>query len=151
MVQWQDFDFDGKVKIPLGYYFVLLYLLRAYALWVVSLTYRDDPTLILSLIYNDNRSFFYSLIVGIPAILTFSLFSLKSQREKTWFVALWSKQHIILACALALDVIGQFVSLLKFTSTPHWSQMALLLSGCYLLWYWVKSLKVKRFFNNWLV
>ena len=151
MVQWQDFDFDGKVKIPLGYYFVLLYLLRGYALWVVSLTYRDDPTLILSLIYNDQRSFFYSLTVGLPAIFTFALFSLKSQKEKPWFILLWSKQRSLLMIALALDVVGQIVSLVKFTSTPHWSQMLLLLSGIYLLWYWIKSLKIRRFFNNWLV
>lgn len=151
MVQWQDFDFDGKVKIPLGYYCVLLYLLRAYALWVVSLTYRDDPTLILSLIYNDSRSFFYSLMIGIPAIFTFTLFSLKSQKEKPWFINLWNKQRNVLMLALALDVLGQIISLAKFTSTPHWSQMLLLLSGVYLFWYWIKSLKIRRFFNNWLL
>ncbi|NVK26286.1 MAG: DUF2919 family protein [Gammaproteobacteria bacterium] len=151
MVQWQDFDFEGKVKIPLGYYLVLLYLLRAYALWVVSLTYREDPTLILSLVYSDKSLFFYSLVIGIPAILTFTLFSLKSQKEKPWFARLWRKQHLVLSLALVLDLGGQFIAIVNGQSNGHWSQILLLMTGFYLTWYWIKSLKVKRFFGNWLL
>ena len=151
MVQWQDFDFDGKLKIPVGFYLVLLYLLRGYVLWVISLTYRDDPTLILSLIYNDSRLFFYSLLIGVPAAASFVLFSLKSQKQKPWFIKCWKGQRWLLAISLILDLAAQIFVFIRGVNTAHWSQMILLILGVYLLWYWIKSLKIKRFFSNWLL
>ena len=151
MVQWQDFDFDGKVKIPLGFYLVLVYLLRGYLLWVISITYRDDPSLILSLLYQDTRWFFYSLVFGLPALLTFILFTLKSQRQKPWFVMCWKGQRRFLMLGLMLDLCGQTFVIANHTATSHWSQILLVIIGVYLLWYWSKSLKIKRFFNNWLL
>ena len=150
-MQWQDFDLDGKVKIPWGYYLVLAYLMRGYLIWIVSLTYRDDRALLLSLIYPNAHTFSLNLVVGLPALLGFLLFGLKSQRSKPWFKAIWRKQQLSLSLALVVDLSIQFWSISSHLVSVHWFQIVLFLTGFYLIWYWFRSNKIKRFFSNWLV
>ena len=151
MVKWQDFDFDGKVKIPLGFYFMLIYLLRGYITWVLSLTYREDTSLLLSLAYTESRFFYLALVTGLPAVLVQLLFSLKKQKTKSWYISLWLKSPWILAVALVADIILQIKQVVLNGGIAHGVQMLLLFAGVYLLWYWVKSQKIKRFFSNWLI
>jgi glucose-6-phosphate-specific signal transduction histidine kinase len=151
MVQWQDFDLEGRVKIPLAFYLVLVYLARGYLTWVISLTYRDDTSLLLSMIYPDPRSFGYSLLLGLPALICFLLMSLKSYRTKKGYKVLWKRQRIVLLAALVLDTSIQGWFSVHHLLTIHWFQPLMTLVGGYLTWYWYKSKRIERFFNNWLV
>lgn len=150
-MQWQDFDLDGKVRIPLGFYLLLAYLCRGYLMWIISLTYSDDRALLLSLVYADSKTFFLNLLFGLPALFCFFMFSLKTQRQKNWFVFLWTKQKRILVLALSVDFLSQLWGISNNLVSVHWVQIVLLLMGFYLLWYWMKSNKIRRFFDNWLL
>lgn len=150
-MQWQDFDFDGKVKIPVGFYLGLVYLLRGYVIWVISLSYRDDPALLLSLIYPSQSLFLFTLYTGLPAIITFTFFALKKQRDKSWYKSIWSRQKWLLILTLIVDVIAQVMSFVKHTTDIEMGQTLLLFIGFYMTWYWIKSAKLNRFFNNWLI
>lgn len=151
LVKWQDFDFDGKVKIPWGFYFILIYLLRGYITWIFSLTYREDTSLLLSLVYTESGFFYLALLTGLPALLVQLLFSLKKQKNKPWYMALWLRSPWLLAAALAVDIVLQIKQVVLNGGIAHGLQMLLLFVGVYLLWYWLKSKRIKRFFSNWLI
>ena len=149
-MKWQDFDFDGKVKVPVGFYLVMLYLLRGYITWVISLTYRDDPILLLSLVYSESHFFYLSMIVGLPAVAVQTLFALKKQNEKAWYQSIWRKTYWLLAIALMVDLSLQLKQIIGADGIVHGFNMFVLLLGAYLTWYWCSSNKLKRFFSNWL-
>ena len=151
LVQWQDFDFEGRLKVPLGFYLGIVYLLRGFIIWIISLTYSDDRSLLLGLIYSDSSLFGLTIITGLPALFTFFLFSLKKQKEKSWYKAIWALQIWFLLTALLTDFILQFYTISYHITQIHWVQMVLLIVGGYLFWYWFKSDKIKRFFRNWLL
>ena len=148
-MQWQDFDLEGKVKIPVGFYLILAYLMRGYLIWIVSLTYREDTGLLLSLIYPDMRVFTLILLLGLPAVICFILFGLRSQTQKPWFIWCWSKQKTLLLFTLALDLGLQAWTIVQHPTQIHWSQIPLAILGFYLLWYGMKSRRIQRFFRLW--
>ena len=149
-MKWQDFDFDGKVKIPLGFYLVMLYLLRGYVTWVISLTYREDTSLLLSMAYSESHFFYLSMIVGLPAVIVQTLFALKKQVEKPWFKRFWVKSYWLLTIALFADLIIQLQQIINASGLVHGFNILMLVVGVYLTWYWISSNKIKRFFTNWI-
>ena len=149
-MKWQDFDLEGRVKVPIGYYLLLIYLLRGYVTWIFSLTYAQDRSLILSLVYPQHKLFITSLLLGIPAVIAFVLFTLKSQTAKPWFQFIWSKMRWFLAFAVVCDLAMQGWFFYRHPLQIHWSQLVSFIIGIYLLWYWSQSKSIRRFFTNWL-
>lgn len=147
---WQDFDLDGKIKVPLGFNLVLFYLLRGYLFWVVSLTLSENRSLILSVIYPEQRLFLLTLLVGIPAVICFFLFSLKSQTGKIWYKTVWQCMHGLLTVALVADLSLQTWTLVFHSVDIYPMQVIQFILGSYLTWYWLQSKRVKRFFKHWV-
>ena len=150
-VQWQDFDFEGRLKVPLGFYLAVVYLLRGFIIWVISLTYSDDRSLLIGLIYSNVSLFKLTILTGLPALFTFLLFSLKKQKRKSWYKAIWRVQRRVLIAALLLDLFIQFYTVSFHITQVHWIQMVLFILGSYLFWYWLQSQRLKRFFKHWLL
>lgn len=150
-MQWQDFDFEGRLKIPIGFYLGIVYLLRGFVIWIISLTYSEDRGLLIGLIYSDVSLFKLTILTGLPAFCTFLIFSLKKQKEKSWYKTIWSVQRNILLAALLCDLILQLYTVSYHITQVHWFQVVLLILGAYLFWYWFKSQRLKRFFRHWLL
>ena len=150
-MQWQDFDFEGRLKVPLGFYLGIVYLLRGFIIWIISLTYSDDRSLLIGLIYSNVSLFGLTVLTGLPALFTFLLFTLKKQNQKAWYQSIWSVQRQVLLIALFVDLTLQLSTISYHITQVHWFQMILLILGGYLFWYWFKSEKIKRFFRNWLL
>lgn len=146
-MKWQDFDLDGRLKNPIGFSLVLLYLMRAYLTWIVSLTYSEDRGLLLGYIYPNKDLFYFTLMVGIPALLCFFLFSLRKWAHTKVYQKLWRWQWLLLLAALLVDVFQQGISLSAHITSTKWWQMLTLLLGIYLTWYWGRSQRIKRFFT----
>lgn len=149
-LKWQDFDVEGRARIPVGFYLVLVYLLRGYVTWIFSLTFAQDRGLILSLVYPRHDLFIVSLLVGIPAVFAFVLFGLKKHAEKGWFKTLWPKTRLLLLFSILLDLVVQVSYFVEQPLAIHWSQLGAFILGVYLIWYWLRSKTIKRFFYNWL-
>lgn len=150
-LQWQDFDLEGRARVPVGFYLVLLYLSRGYLTWVVSLTYSQDRSLLLSMIYPSASLFTTALLTGVPALIAFILFALKKQKDKPWYQWLWPKMSGLLLLALIFDLVSQAIGGINHLVALHWFQVVLFISGGYLLWFWLASKRVGRFFRNYLV
>ena len=147
---FSDFDLEGRVKVPLGYYLVTLYLMRGYFIWLMSLTHRKDPSLILSLIYPDSRTFISALFIGVSGLFVYILFLSKARIWERVERVLWKVSFLLLLMGLLADLTVQVHSLIVNKFVVHWTAPVILLTGIYLIWYWVSSKKVKRFFNHWL-
>lgn len=147
---WQDFDLDGKLRVPIGYNLAVLYMLRGYIFWVVSLTFSDDRSLILSLVYPNLSMFWLTLVVGLPALITFFFFSLKSQISKSWYQWVWARLRLILTISMAVDLMLQAWIIVTQTLDLHPIQMIQFILGSYLFWYWLRSKRIQRFFKQWL-
>lgn len=149
-MSWQDFDLDGKLRVPIGYNLTLLYLLRGYVLWVVSLTYSEDRSLILSLVYPSHTLFVFTLLVGLPALIAFFLLALKSFVKSKGYQLIWQSMPILVVGSLILDVTIQGWGVVTQTLFLHPVQIIQLIVGVYVLWYWLRSRRIKRFFQLWL-
>ncbi len=149
-MQYSDFDLDGRVRVPIGFYLVLLYLMRGYFIWIMSLTHRNDPTLILSLIYSDNGTFYQALTVGLPAFIFYGLFLSKGRVYKSFESVLWKKSLWVIGLTLLADLALQIVTIYHQGLIVHWLLPLNFILGVYLTWYWMSSKRVKRFVKHWL-
>lgn len=149
-VLFSDFDLEGRVKVPVGYYLVTLYLMRGYFIWLMSLTHRKDPSLILSLIYPDSRAFVSALFIGISGLFVYILFLSKARIWERAERVVWKGSFFLLLVGLLADLTVQSLGLINSKFVVHWSAPMIFLIGIYLTWYWASSKRVKRFFNHWL-
>ena len=60
-----DFDKHGYFKPPVGFYLLLVLLMRAYIIWIVSVANRKDGTVLIESLYPNKFDFFIGLAVGV--------------------------------------------------------------------------------------
>lgn len=147
---YRDFDLEGRVLVPVGFYLVLLYLCRGYFIWIMSLTHRDDPGLIISLIYPSPPAFYLSMLVGVAGLLTYLLFLSKARIWARVERRLWPACRYLIPISLIVDLTLQALGLVQAKLIVHWSSPVIFIIGVYLLWYWLRSSRMGRFFGLWL-
>lgn len=146
-----DFDLEGRVKVPVGFYLVLVYLLRGYFIWVISLTHRENPGLIISLIYPLPSVFYTSMLIGIPGLMAYALFLSKGRLWTRLENKVWPIFWYLIPIGLFADLALQGMSMSQSHFLVHWSGPVIFLFGAYLTWYWLSSKRLKRFFSLWLI
>lgn len=149
-MQYKDFDFEGRVKVPVGFYLMLVYLLRGYFIWIMSLTHRDNPGLIISLIYPQPSFFYSAMLIGIPSLFGYVLFLSKGRLFNRFETMVWPAFYWFIALGCALDLSVQGLGILHSKWLVHWTTLVSFITGIYLLWYWLGSKRIKRFFVHWL-
>jgi hypothetical protein len=101
------YDEAGRLKPPLMLYGFLLFLCRGFLLLIISLSFREDSSRMMSLFYPNKWDFYWSLAPSVPAVVILALFS---QRGKLW---LNHRQQVFRAipalfiAALVLDIAVQ--------------------------------------------
>jgi len=91
---FKHYDKHGCLKIPLTLYLALAYLLKGYVIWIMSLSYRQDPAALLNIFYPNRNDFYDTLLVGIPAIICAIIFCFRHVNmpkiiEWSWFKIRW--------------------------------------------------------------
>ncbi|QTH63815.1 DUF2919 domain-containing protein [Psychrosphaera ytuae] len=147
---FRDFDLEGRVRVPVGFYLVVLYLCRGYFIWIMSLTHRDDPGLIISLIYPSPSAFYLSMLVGVPGLISYVLFLSKARMVSVVENFLWPICRFLIPISLLIDLSLQGIGLAQAKFLVHWSGPVIFIIGLYLFWYWIGSSRMKRFFSLWL-
>lgn len=107
----QNFDKYNCVKIPWGFYLILAFIMRAYAVWVMSVTNMRDHVSFLQWVYPQQSLFYFSLFSGcIGWVIIFILAMRKpdSGKHLRWC---WQKGRELIVFALAFDL---FVSCFAF-------------------------------------
>ncbi len=98
-----DFDKFDCVKISKVFYLSLIYLLRAYIAWVMSVSNMKDKVGIIEFLYPQPSLFYLNLLSGSVGLFILVLLSLRRPDAKPWVKTVWPKSRVIILLALAFD------------------------------------------------
>jgi len=108
----QDFDKFDCLKISKWVYLTLIFILRGYVIWLMSVTNLKDRVGIIQWVYPETSLFYLSLGSGILGIFILLILSLRRPNANTWVKKCWQQGKVIITIALLFDlaicVIGFF-------------------------------------------
>lgn len=109
----KDFDNFDCLKLAPGIYLILLFVLRAYIVWIMSVTNMRDHVGIIQWIFPQTSLFYLNLASGVIGLYIVFVLSLRRPNAANWVRASWQKCHVLLVAALIFDllvtVLGYFV------------------------------------------
>ncbi len=114
----EDFDKYDCLYLSKRFYLVLVFVLRGYIVWLMSVTNMNDRVVTMQWIYPDTRMFFLSLISGSLGLLVTLVISLRRPNSVSWIKKLWPHCRTLLVFALLFDFTVNLVAYFywQFTS-----------------------------------
>ncbi len=100
----QDFDKFDCLKISKWVYLSLIFILRGYIVWLMSVTNMKDRVAIIQWIYPETSLFYLSLGSGTFGVFIVLVLSLRRPEAKTWVQKCWQHGKEILTLALLFDL-----------------------------------------------
>ena len=108
-----DFDKFDCVRVSKTFYFSLIYLLRAYIAWIMSVSNMQDRVGVIQFLYPDPHLFYLNLLSGSLGIFLVVVLSLRRPNAADWVKWAWSKSRVFIVLALTVDLLiscyGHFV------------------------------------------
>ncbi|KGJ87737.1 DUF2919 family protein [Colwellia psychrerythraea] len=101
----EDFDKFDCLKLSKRFYIVLLFVLRGYLVWLMSVTNMKDRVGTMQWIYPETNLFFLSLISGVIGLFVVLIISLRRPDAPKWIQQLWPYCRTLLVGALIFDFI----------------------------------------------
>ena len=108
----QDFDSYDCLKLSKRFYVVLLFILRGYLVWLMSVTNMRDRVSFVSWIYPEKSLFYMSLFSGAIGLFVVFLISLRRPDAARWVQVAWPYCRVILTFALLFDLISHVIAYL---------------------------------------
>ncbi len=105
----EDFDNYDCLKLSKRFYIVLLYVLRGYIVWLMSVTNMRDRIGIIQWIYPETSLFILSLVSGALGLFVVLIISLRRPDAHVWEKWAWKNCRMFLLAALLFDVIANTV------------------------------------------
>jgi len=106
----EDFDNYDCLKLSKRFYIVLLYVLRGYIVWLMSVTNMKDRVGVIQWIYPETSLFILSLISGSVGIFIVLIISLRRPDAHQWVKWAWKNCRIFIVAALLFDLMVNIVS-----------------------------------------
>lgn len=104
-----DFDSYDCLKLSKSVYLVLIFLLRGYLVWLMSVTNMRDRVSIISFIYPEVTLFYFSLFSGAIGLFILLIISLRRPEASHWVQFSWRHCRTILIVALLFDLLTHTV------------------------------------------
>ena len=105
----EDFDSFDCLKLSKRFYLVLLFILRGYIVWLMSVTNMRDRVSIISWIYPETSLFYLSLFSGAIGLFVVLIISLRRPEAAYWVQCSWQHCRSILTIALLFDLLTHVV------------------------------------------
>ncbi|WP_286235499.1 DUF2919 family protein [Thalassotalea sediminis] len=105
-----DFDKYDCVKIAGGIYLILLFVLRGYLVWLMSVTNMQDRVGIIQWVYPDPKLFYLSLASGLGGIFSVFLLSMRRPGANEVIKTLCGQIRTILMIALLFDWLVNLIA-----------------------------------------
>jgi hypothetical protein len=138
---------DGALKTPLSLVFMMLFFMRGYAAWIISLTFVDDRARLLKFFYTTSEQFGLALLVGLPALVVFILVTQVKTDIAPWVSASFKALPLLLWCSWVVDGV-LIVSLISQLWPTFSFVKALLLFGWLMAgWMLLFSRHLRRFIS----
>jgi hypothetical protein len=113
----EDFDKFDCLKLSKRFYFVLLFVLRGYIVWLMSVTNMKDRVATMQWIYPETNIFFLSLVSGLFGLFVVVLITLRRPDAANWIQKLWPYSRMLLIVALTFDFIINVLGFLYWQLT----------------------------------
>lgn len=108
----EDFDKFDCLKLSKGIYLLLLFVLRGYIVWLMSVTNMQDRTGTIQLIYPQQSLFYLSLLSGAIGLFIVLIITLRRPEAPSWIKFCWSYCRVFFVTALCFDffinIVGYF-------------------------------------------
>lgn len=101
----EDFDSYDCLKLSKRFYLVLIFILRGYLVWLMSVTNMRDRVSFISWIYPETSLFYLSLISGAVGLFVVIIISLRRPEANSWVQYSWRQCRAILTAALLFDLL----------------------------------------------
>jgi hypothetical protein len=101
----QDFDKFDCLKISQWAYLSLIFILRGYLVWLMSVTNMKDRVGIIQWIYPETSIFYLSLGSGSLGIFIVLVLSLRRPNANVWVKKCWQHAKTFLILALIFDLV----------------------------------------------
>ena len=101
----KHFDNFDCLKLAPGIYLVLLFVLRAYIVWVMSVTNMRDHVGIIQWIFPQTSLFYLNLASGALGLFIVLVLSLRRPNAASWVRSSWKKCDGLLIIALIFDLL----------------------------------------------
>lgn len=99
----EDFDKFDCLKLSKRFYLVLLFVLRGYLVWLMSVTNMKDRVATMQWIYPETNLFFLSLASGVIGLFVVVIISLRRPNSANWVKVIWPYCRTMLVMALIFD------------------------------------------------
>lgn len=99
----EDFDKFDCLKLSKHFYLVLLFVLRGYLVWLMSVTNMKDRVATMQWIYPETNLFFLSLVSGVIGLFVVVIISLRRPNSANWVKIIWPHSRTMLVVALIFD------------------------------------------------
>lgn len=97
-----DYDARGQLKLPVGFWIILLLQARTWLLFVMAGASKQQGATLLELFYPDTHAFWIGLGLGIPAALGLLLTGYRQRLPR-----LWQAWRLVLCLTLVAIVVLQ--------------------------------------------
>jgi len=115
----EDFDKFDCLKLSKVFYLILLFVLRGYLIWLMSVTNMRDRVGLMQWLYPEMNLFFLSLFSGTIGLFVLLVISLRRPEAYSWVQLVWPHCRTLLVSALIFDFA---VSLVGFF---YWQLLSL--------------------------
>jgi len=131
----QDFDSYDCLKLSKRFYLALLFLLRGYIVWLLSVTNMRDRVSTMQWVYPDSSLFYLSLFTGSVGLFVLLIISLRRPDAHGWVRACWPKSRIIMVIALLFDLIIHVMALFYWQlSSFVWVLLQVVFTLMFIVW-----------------
>jgi uncharacterized membrane protein len=101
----QDFDSYDCLKLSKRFYLALLFILRGYFVWLMSVTNMRDKVSFIQWIYPETSLFYLSLFSGAVGLFLLLIISLRRPGAYLWVRMSWQYSRVIIVLALLFDLL----------------------------------------------
>ncbi|WP_371186015.1 DUF2919 family protein [Thalassotalea maritima] len=103
----KDFDNFDCLKLSWFYYAILLYLIKGYAVALLSFSNMRDKLALIKYVYPDPQALYMALVTGIPGLILFILLMARRPSAGEWLKKLWPRYYGVLVVAVCGDFFVQ--------------------------------------------
>lgn len=105
-----DFDSFDCLKLSKRFYLALIFILRGYIVWLMSVTNMRDRVATIQWLYPEKSLFFLSLASGALGLFVVLILSLRKPDAPTWVKKCWRHCRAILVIALLFDLLINLIA-----------------------------------------
>jgi len=115
----ENFDKFDCLKLSKSIYISLLFVLRAYIVWIISVTNMRDRVAIIQWLYPEPALFYLGLLSGLIGLYIVLILSLRRPDAANWVKRSWRNYRKILIAALIFD------ELISWAGFLYWQLLSL--------------------------